>query len=61
VIRKEPFGRLLRLLVILIAAVEAAFLGLFAVAAMSGDEWGIARAMFFFCWRSRLRRARFPR
>lgn len=37
----------LRLLVIGVAAVEAAFLGIFAVTAMSGDEWGIARAMFF--------------
>ena len=44
---KKGTARALRLLVILVAAVDAAFLGIFAVAAMSGDEWGIARAMFF--------------
>ena len=43
----RPFAPALRLLVLLIAAGEAAFLGLFAVMAISGDEWGIARAMFF--------------
>jgi hypothetical protein len=44
---EQGTAQALRLLIILIAAVEAAFLGIFAVAAMSGDEWGIARAMFF--------------
>jgi hypothetical protein len=32
-------------LVGLIAAVEAFAIGAFAIAAMSGDEWGIARAV----------------
>ncbi len=47
----------LRLLVIVVAGIEAAFLGIFAVAAMSGDEWGIARAMLFLL-AIRSRRAR---
>jgi hypothetical protein len=43
---RKASARALQLLAILIAALEAAFLGLFTVMAMSG-EWGIARAMFF--------------
>jgi hypothetical protein len=35
----------LRWFVILSAVLQAALIGLFATAALQGDEWGIARAM----------------
>ncbi len=44
-LRRTHKKRLLRAFVILIAIAQAVFVGIFVAAALSGDAWGIARAV----------------